>query len=72
MRAFTALPLPVLLLLAACGQKGELYIPSPEREAVATVPADATLPATVPTEDDEERQLVQPPAPANTTDPGRQ
>jgi predicted small lipoprotein YifL len=71
MRARASLLLPLALLLAACGQKGELYIPSPEREAVATVPADATLPTTAPTEDDEERELVQPPAPGNTPDPGR-
>jgi predicted small lipoprotein YifL len=37
-RTCTAL-LPVALLLAACGQKGELYVPSPEREAIATLPA---------------------------------
>lgn len=50
LRNFTALLMPTLLL-AACGQKGELYVPSPEREAVATIPADATLPA-APEEDD--------------------
>jgi predicted small lipoprotein YifL len=50
------------LLLTACGQKGDLYIPS-EREVVATVPTGATPPATPasPEDEEEDRQLVQPP-----------
>lgn len=48
--------LPVALLLAACGQKGELYVPSPEREAIATLPADATLPAAPAEEEDGDGQ----------------
>lgn len=54
MRKITTL-LPAALLLAACGQKGELYVPSPEREAIATVPADATLPV-APAEEDGDDQ----------------
>jgi predicted small lipoprotein YifL len=60
MRPCAALLLPFAVLLAACGQKGELYIPSPEREVVATVPTDASLPA-APADEDEDRELVQPP-----------
>lgn len=55
LRNLTAL-LPVALLLAACGQKGELYVPSPERETIATVPADATLPAAPAEEEDGDDQ----------------
>ena len=61
MRARAAL-LAFALLFAACGQKGNLYIPS-EREVVATVPTGATPPDTPASPEDEEenRQLVQPP-----------
>jgi predicted small lipoprotein YifL len=34
------------LLLAACGQRGDLYFPEQEREAIVTVPAQAPPPAT--------------------------
>jgi predicted small lipoprotein YifL len=58
MRAATIVLLPIALLLGACGQKGDLYIASPEREAVATVPTDAT-PPTTPEDDDDSREQAQ-------------
>lgn len=38
-------------LLAACGQRGDLFIPEPEREPIATVP---TGPAATPGAEDED------------------
>jgi predicted small lipoprotein YifL len=53
--------LSVAALLTACGQKGDLYMPAAEREAVATVPANATLPAATESDDDETREPAPPP-----------
>ena len=44
-------PLLFVLLLAACGQRGDLYFPEQEREAIVTVPAQAPPPA--PEEEDD-------------------
>jgi predicted small lipoprotein YifL len=67
MRAAAAVLMPLALLLAACGQKGDLYIPAP-REAVVTVPADATLP-TGPEEEDEGAQTQPQPPPQQPPPP---
>jgi predicted small lipoprotein YifL len=40
--------LPLLIaiaLLAACGQRGDLYMPATERQAVVTTPAESASPA---------------------------
>jgi predicted small lipoprotein YifL len=37
-RIFRASLLLAAALLAACGQRGDLFIPEPEREPIATVP----------------------------------
>ncbi len=53
----------VLALLAGCGQRGDLYLPEAEREAVITVPAQ--LPGAAPTSPDEDAdETAAPPAPA--------
>jgi predicted small lipoprotein YifL len=59
-RSASTLLLALALLLTACGQKGDLYLPSEEREAVATVPVDATLsPAPTPAADEDEETPAQ-------------
>ena len=45
-------------LLGACGQRGDLFIPDPEREVIATVPTgQAAAPATDAADDEEERDV---------------
>lgn len=48
-----ALLLCLAALLAACGQKGDLYLPSSNREPVITVPTDAGANPPAATEDDD-------------------
>lgn len=58
-----ALPLCCLaLLLCACGQRGDLYLPGAEREAVGSAPATRAA-----DDDDEERAVpaATPLGPAN-------
>jgi predicted small lipoprotein YifL len=44
------------LLLAACGQRGALYIPEPRGEPVATQPAASPVPAPATTEEERARR----------------
>lgn len=64
-RMRASLLLPFAVLLAACGQRGDLYLPTAEREAVLTVPADATLPALPGRTDEDDEQ-----SPATGGQPG--
>lgn len=61
-----AAPLLALVLLATgCGQRGDLYLPSADREAVVTVPADATITPSQsppPSPNDPDDDDAQPPA----------
>lgn len=52
--------LVLVLVLAGCGQRGDLYFPEAERDAVITVPAQ--LPVTPP--DDDAEQTTTPAIPA--------
>jgi predicted small lipoprotein YifL len=45
MKQLTLLTLGVLLLLAACGQKGALYLPDKNAAVVTSAPAAAPAPA---------------------------
>jgi predicted small lipoprotein YifL len=53
MKPRAAWVLMVAVLLAACGQKGDLYFPDQEREAVLTIPAQ-DVPAPQDTADDDD------------------
>ena len=54
-RIFRASLLLAAALLAACGQKGALFLPDDEREVITSVPtAPASTPATTPAPADEE------------------
>lgn len=59
----TLLLLTLAALLGACGQRGDLYLPSAEREVVLSVPAGATLPTT-PAADSEDEEATAPANPA--------
>lgn len=61
--------LPVATLLAACGQRGDLYLPETEREAVVTVPAGVLAPAATVTDEDEADSAAGPPAAGNSPNP---
>lgn len=53
----------LMLLLGGCGQRGDLYFPEAEREAVITVPAQ--LPAALqPASEEETDEAATLPAPA--------
>jgi predicted small lipoprotein YifL len=56
-----AAPLVATALLAACGQRGDLYFPDEEREPVATLPASVLDPS----QDDEPANPTQQGTPAN-------
>jgi predicted small lipoprotein YifL len=73
MRMFRVIAPLACLLLAACGQKGNLYLPE-DREAVAVPaqPAASPVPAAAPAgasteETEEQRRQRQQAAPANNT-----
>jgi predicted small lipoprotein YifL len=59
--------LPCLALLAGCGQKGDLYLPAQEQEAVITVPTDAS---TSPQAGDEDEAQANAPGTTNTQGAG--
>jgi predicted small lipoprotein YifL len=63
--ALPCLALPALL--AGCGQKGDLYLPAQEQEAVITVPTDASG---APQSGDEDESQVNGPATPNTQGAG--
>ncbi len=65
MRVVSAL-LATCILLAACGQRGDLYFPEQEREAVTT-PASSAAPAQSETE--EQRRLRNSGTPPANTPP---
>ncbi len=50
----TALAMALLASLAGCGQRGDLYFPEAERDAVVTVPAE--LPGVLQSVADEESE----------------
>lgn len=61
-----AVPLVMLCVLtAACGQRGDLYIPSEVREPVVTVPARDLTPPAQPADEEDDTNAVQPPATGN-------
>ncbi len=60
----------LLLLVAACGQRGDLFIPEPDREAIATVPVGAAAAPEPDAAEDEEEQRPAAPPPADSA-PGR-
>jgi predicted small lipoprotein YifL len=66
--ALLLLPL-VGVLLVACGQRGDLYLPQAEREAVVTLPAGVLAPPVTGTEEDEADSAAGPPATGNSPNP---
>jgi predicted small lipoprotein YifL len=44
-RPRVALALLLAVLISGCGQRGDLYFPQQEREAVVTIPAETPAPA---------------------------
>jgi predicted small lipoprotein YifL len=69
MRRALLLLFPLAALLAACGQRGDLYLPQAEREAVVTVPAGTAVPPATVTDDDEGDSAAGPPAGGNSPNP---
>lgn len=57
--------LPVLVLLSACGQRGDLYFPAEERDAVLTVPAQPQSPAQPGADEDNDDTTTRPDATTN-------
>ena len=53
-----ALPLFAAALLAACGQKGALYLPDPGAAPVTATPPAATIPGTEPDRSAEPRKRI--------------
>ncbi|HUG73088.1 MAG TPA: lipoprotein [Steroidobacteraceae bacterium] len=69
LRRVALLLLPLGVLLVACGQRGDLYLPQAEREAVVTLPAGVLAPPATGTEEDEADSAAGPPATGNSPNP---